>query len=150
MVDSVLAPQAQTVSGAGKAERVKARDPAGVARPSAGASQRAFGAGFSQSVTVLPTASNDQAPAGGGLLSTGVQILLAETRSEEASAPFVPSSKLDNAINTYVETQGQVRETIRANGGGFGNLAGPAPAPAAAQPNTETNTPNLANTITSV
>jgi len=123
MVDSVLAPQAQTVSGADKNERVKARDSAGPARPSSGVSTRAFGAGISQSATVLAPASNDQTSTGGGLLSTSVQILLAETRSQEAAASFVPTSKLDGAINAYVETQGQVRETIRANGGGFGGAA---------------------------
>ena len=123
MVDSVLARQAQTVSGADKSERVKARDPAGPIRPLAAGSRRAFGAGISQTATVLAPASNDQAATSGGLLSTSVQILLAETRSQEAAAPFVPTSKLDGAINAYVETQGQVRETIRANGGGFGGAA---------------------------
>lgn len=120
MVDSVLAPRTQNASGVGGAERTRSRGPVDSARSTAGVGQRAFGASFADSAASLPPISNDQmARTGNGLLSTGVQILLAETRSQEAAAPFVAPSKVGQAINVYLETQGQVRDTIRANGGGL-------------------------------
>ncbi len=115
MVESVLAPKAQSASVVGRADRASARGPVGAVRPTSPVGQKAFGASFSDSATSLQPASNDQVTSGSGLLSTNVQILLAETRSQEAATPFVAPSKLGQALNTYVETQGQVRETIRAN-----------------------------------
>jgi len=123
MVDSVLAPKAPAASDVGKSERAKARALDASARTKFGAGQRAFGTGLSGSAVTVQPASNDQlltidqSPVGQGLLSTGVQILLAETRSQESSALFVPSGQIDSAINSYTETQGHVRETIRANTG---------------------------------
>jgi len=119
MVDGVLAPRAQSASGVDRAERANTRGPVGAVRAVSPAGQRAFGAGFTESVSVLPPASNDQVASGNGLLSTSAQILLAETRSQEASAPFVAPSKIGQAIDTYIETQGQVRDTIRANTAGI-------------------------------
>jgi hypothetical protein len=53
--------------------------------------------------------------------------MLAETRSQEAAAPFAPPSNIGRAINVYLETQTQVRDTIRdnsfRNGGETGQVA---------------------------
>ena len=123
MVDSVLASQARNASGVGKAERASVRDPVGSVRPASSGVERAFGAGLAEASPILQppsndqTSANDQTPVGNGLLSTSVQILLAETRSQEALAPFAPSSRFGQAINSYTETQSQVRETIRTNTG---------------------------------
>jgi len=119
MVDSVLAQKAQTASASGRAERVNARGPVEPVRGTSGTGQQAFGASFSDATSILQAPVNDQVVTGNGLLSTSVQIMLAETRSQEAAAPFVAPSKLGQAINVYIETQGQVRETIRANVGGI-------------------------------
>lgn len=56
-----------------------------------------------------------QPPAGSGLLSTGVQFLLAETRTQEAGAPLPPVSNFARARDQYLSTQAQVRDTIAAN-----------------------------------
>jgi hypothetical protein len=121
MVDGVLSAQAQNASAVGRSERSSARGPVQPVRGSSATGQRAFGASFAEASASFLPASNDQTtdqPAvGGGLLSTGVQVLLAETRSQEAAAPFVPPSNVDRAINVYLETQSQVKDTIRSAGG---------------------------------
>ncbi|MEX0297530.1 MAG: hypothetical protein AB3N28_00570 [Kordiimonas sp.] len=47
------------------------------------------------------------------MLSNGVQMLLAETRTQEDVAPSVAPSKVGRALNSYLATQAKVRETIR-------------------------------------
>lgn len=58
-------------------------------------------------------------PANGGLLATGTGLLLAETRTAEANAPFVAPTRVGNALNSYRETQTQIRENLQ--GRGLGN-----------------------------
>ena len=115
MVDSVLAPQTQTASSVGKAGRVNARAPVGGVRPASPVGQASFSASLVGSALNLQPASNDQGKVGNGLLSTSMQIILAETRTQEATAAFVAPEKFGQAINVYIETQGHVRDTIRAN-----------------------------------
>lgn len=59
--------------------------------------------------------NQEAAPAGSGLLSTGVQFLLAETRTQEAGAPLPPVSNFARARDQYLSAQAQVRDTIAAN-----------------------------------
>jgi len=118
MVDGVLAPRAQSASGVGGVDRARTRGPVGSVQSAQAAGQRAFGANFAESSAILQPASNDQVASGSGLLSTNVQMHLAETRTQEATAPFVAPSRLGQAINIYAETQDQVRKTIRANASG--------------------------------
>jgi hypothetical protein len=135
MVDSLLASQAQRASGVGKAEHANVRAPVGAGRSAEAGGQRVFGERVAVNNVIPLPAAKDKVKVGNGLLSTSVQILLAETRSQEAVAPFVAPSKLGQAINTYIETQGQVRDTIRANTGRLptSGLAVPADTSAASQ-----------------
>ncbi|UTW58442.1 hypothetical protein KFE96_16725 [Kordiimonas sp. SCSIO 12603] len=57
-------------------------------------------------------------PAGSGLLATGTGLLLAETRTAEAAAPFVAPTRIGNALNSYRETQAQIRESLQGRSGG--------------------------------
>lgn len=113
MVEGVLSAQAQSAAGVGKSERTSARGPIQPVRATSSTGQRAFGESFTEAASALAPASNDQVPVGNGLLSTGVQVLLAETRSQEAAAPIAAPSNIGRALNVYVETQTQVKETIR-------------------------------------
>ncbi len=65
--------------------------------------------------SLAPAAAKAQQPAGRGLLSTGVQFILAETRTQEAGAPLPPPSSLGRARDSYLTTQASVRETIAIN-----------------------------------
>jgi len=130
MVDNILASRAQTASVSDRAERALPR------ANSAGASslnslsrlpelsQRAFGSAIAKPATSLSEERKVPQRAGSGLLGTDAQILLAESRSQEASAAFYPPSRIEKAITTYLETQTQVRDTIRATSGGFGGNGG--------------------------
>lgn len=93
------------------------RGPVQAVRPveAAGAFQQNLtNSGATTQVTGLAQ-SQQQKPDSKGLLSTGVQMMLAETRTQEAGAPFVPQSNVDRALDSYVSTQAKVRETIRGN-----------------------------------
>lgn len=46
------------------------------------------------------------------MLSTGVQFVLAETRTQEAGAPLPPISSLGRARDSYLNAAASVRETI--------------------------------------
>ena len=46
------------------------------------------------------------------MLSTGVQFILAETRTQEAGAPLPPISSLGRARDSYLNAAASVRETI--------------------------------------
>jgi len=124
MVDGVLTAQAQNASGVGRSDRAGARGPVQPVRGVSATGQRAFGESFAEAAGALYPPSNDQPTVGGGLLSTGVQVMLAETRSQEAAAPFAPPSNIGRAINVYLETQTQVRDTIRDNSFRNGGEAG--------------------------
>lgn len=47
-----------------------------------------------------------------GRLSSSVQLILAETRTQEELSEFVDRSVLDQATNSYAQSQASVRETI--------------------------------------
>jgi len=66
-------------------------------------------------------AASDQEPApqqlatadpGNGLLSTGSQLVLAETRTQEDQSSFADKSVLDKALDSYGRSQSSVLETI--------------------------------------
>lgn len=68
------------------------------------------------SAAAASTVYQDNSPRpGGGLLSTGVQFALAETRTQEASAPLPSISSLGRARDGYLNAQASVRETIALN-----------------------------------
>ncbi|MBL4790443.1 MAG: hypothetical protein JKY60_15850 [Kordiimonadaceae bacterium] len=118
MVDSVLTSQAQGAAGVRQTERTAARGAIDPLSPSNKVAQRAFGAVISaaatpQSKPVSEKPSLEKAPIRGGLLSTSAQVLLAETRSFEAAAPFRGNSNIGNATNIYRQTQDRVSGTIR-------------------------------------
>ena len=130
MVDDVLAARAQSASVSGRTERASSRAALSsvrglnsISRLPEG-SQRAFGASFSKSSINFPEERKPAERGGSGLLATDVQILLAETRSQEASGPSSPPSRVGQAINVYLETQSQVRDTIRATANGFAGAPG--------------------------
>ncbi|TNE62267.1 MAG: hypothetical protein EP335_13290 [Alphaproteobacteria bacterium] len=74
-------------------------------------------------------------PAGKGLLSTGVQLLLAETRTQEADARFPAPGNLGRARSAYLDVAARVRDTIAANR----LTLAEAPAPAAPSGGTSAN-----------
>lgn len=61
------------------------------------------------------TARQDDRKSGSHLLSTDVQLLLAETRAQEASAPSPAPSSVGVALSSYSSAESSVRETIRNN-----------------------------------
>ena len=62
--------------------------------------------------SLAPAAARPQQPQGRGMLSTSVQFMLAETRTQEAGAPLPPISNLSRARDSYLSSQASVRETI--------------------------------------
>jgi len=127
MVDEVLASRAQTASVSERAESASSRATSSAVSSADNVSrlpelsQRAFGVNFAKPATNLPgerlegrPERKDPVRSGNGLLATEAQILLAETRSQEAAATFYPPSRVGRALNVYLETQSQVRDTIRA------------------------------------
>ncbi len=62
-----------------------------------------------------PAGQRPQQPQGRGMLSTSVQFVLAETRTQEAGAPLPPISSLGRARNSYLDAAASVRETIALN-----------------------------------
>ncbi|SDD82223.1 hypothetical protein SAMN04488071_1387 [Kordiimonas lacus] len=44
-----------------------------------------------------------------------MSFLLAQTRTQEASAPLPPVSNFERAKNRYLETQSKIKDTIAAN-----------------------------------
>lgn len=113
MADAALAPS-RAATNVSRIDRSSARGPVAPVRPVGGAEafQRNLGeAGGAGNVTSL----NQLQPTGSGLLSTGVQMVLAETRTQEAGATFIPPSNVGRALNSYQETQAKVRDTIREN-----------------------------------
>ena len=121
MADAALAPS-RTATNVSRIDRSSARGPVNPVRPvnAAESFRHNLGeAGSSNNVTSL----NAVQPTGPGLLSTGVQMVLAETRTQEAGATFIPPSNVERALNSYQETQTKVRETIRDNLASSGGLA---------------------------
>ncbi|PCI62579.1 MAG: hypothetical protein COB37_06710 [Kordiimonadales bacterium] len=120
MVDSVLTSQSQGAAGVRQTERTATRGAIDPLSPSNKVSQRAFGAVISAAATpqakpVSEKQSLERAPIRGSLLSTSSQVLLAETRSFEAAAPFRGNANVGLAINVYRQTQDRVSGTIREN-----------------------------------
>ncbi len=104
-----------------RAERPKGPD----ARPVGATETRS--ADFSRSLNSSPEPINSAAfsqfsaqtdrplAPGAGLLSTGVQFILAQTRTQEAGAPLPPPAKFDRARESYLGVQARIRETIAFN-----------------------------------
>jgi len=49
---------------------------------------------------------------GKGMLSTSIQLILAETRTQENQAAYTDKPTLDKALNSYNDSQTSVRETM--------------------------------------
>lgn len=114
MAEAALATQSRSATNVSRVDRSSARGAAGPVH-AVGKTDA-----FNQNVSVsggfpsVPSAQTTQEqPAGSGLLSNGVQMLLAETRTQEAGASFVAPSNVGRALNSYLTTQTKVRETIR-------------------------------------
>lgn len=113
MADAALAPSSRVATNVSRVERPSARGAVDAVRPAGAAA--AFQQNLGAADNVVPVTPAQEQPSGNGLLSTGVQMILAETRTQEANAPFVPPSNVGRALNSYLETQAKVRETIREN-----------------------------------
>lgn len=77
-------------------------------QPQAQVAQRA-----AQPLPEKPAARQDDRKSGAQLLSTDVQLLLAETRTQEAAAPSPAPSSVGVALSRYSSAESSVRETIR-------------------------------------
>lgn len=53
----------------------------------------------------------------GGLLGSGTGLLLAETRTAEANAPFAAPTVIGTALNSYRDAQMQIRENLQGKAG---------------------------------
>ncbi len=107
--------QSRAAAPISRTDRAPAR-PFGSTETRTGAFSRGLdGAQNVASASLAPAAEKAQQPAGRGLLSTGVQFILAETRTQEAGAPLPPVSNLSRARDSYLTTQASVRETIAIN-----------------------------------
>lgn len=116
MASAAFATRSQSAAPVARAEPVSAR-----AKSSPDAQTSDFNRNLqsdrSETVNAIMKLNQNQeaAPVGAGLLSTGVQFLLAETRTQEAGAPLPPVSNFTRARDQYLSTQAQVRDTIAAN-----------------------------------
>jgi len=116
MADAALATSSRVATNVSRSERSSGRGPISPVRPvsETDAFQRNLETpAFNRSSTVLSAATEQVS--GSSLLSTGVERLLAETRTQEAGASFTPPSRISLALNSYVTTQAKVRDTIRDN-----------------------------------
>jgi len=136
VANAAFATRPQAAAPVARAEPVSARP-----RNSSGAQTSDFNSDLqaerSDSVNAVLKLNQNQStqpPAGSGLLSTGVQFLLAETRTQEAGAPLPPVSNFARARDQYLSTQAQVRDTIAANQFLRQDQAAAEPAPADAEP----------------
>lgn len=83
-------------------------------RPSApvGTSRQGFTKIFTADTAGDTGGRQPVAEPGNGMLSNGVQLVLAETRTLEAAAAQSDRSSVDRALSSYVASQASVRETI--------------------------------------
>ncbi|WP_417455849.1 hypothetical protein [Kordiimonas sp.] len=117
MADATFAMRSQSAAPITRSERASAR-PSGASEVRSGEFSRGLSSGTSSLTSASATAAvlQDNSPRpGSGLLSTGVQFALAETRTQEASAPLPPISSLGRARDSYLNVQASVRETIALN-----------------------------------
>lgn len=117
MADATFAMRSQSAAPITRTERAGAR-PSGASEARSGEFSRSLSSDSSalSSASAVSTAFQDNSPRpGSGLLSTGVQFALAETRTQEASAPLPPISSLGRARDSYLNVQASVRETIALN-----------------------------------
>ncbi|MBL4838042.1 MAG: hypothetical protein JKY34_10735 [Kordiimonadaceae bacterium] len=115
MADTTSAMQSRNAGHVSQVERSSLRGPVRPVRPAspAGVFQSSIStaqAGISKSAAL---AQKPQPAAGRGLLANSVHILLAETRTQEATSSFVPSSSVGPALERYTAAQTKVKETIR-------------------------------------
>ena len=116
MAIDAAAAQSRIANGASQVERSSVRAPIQPVRPiSPGdAFQNNLSGAQAAIGKVLSNAQkSQQTPTSKGLLSTNTQLLLAETRTQEAGGTFVPASSIGRALEQYAATQTKIRETIR-------------------------------------
>lgn len=101
--------------GASTQSRVNALRPVSAVAPTAQAFTQALNIPHSAEIEAVITPSPEP---GNGRLSSGVQLILAETRAQEDQSDFIDRSTLDQATLSYAQSQEAVRETI-----GFTKLA---------------------------
>ena len=123
MADAAFASQSRIVTEPTRFERTPVRGtnpslrPQTVAHTFASRFPETAETGQDNSVQQVPVVQAD-APANGGLLATGTGLLLAETRTAEANATFVAPTRVGNALNSYRETQTQIRESLQGRASG--------------------------------
>jgi len=125
MAEAAIAAQSQAATGASRVNRSAGSSAAGRTAPSSLPGLRPVSdvAGIQRTFTIAQptteknsvTDKNNDKRAGSGLLSTNTQMLLAETRTQEASSSFVPSGTVGPALESYQATYAKVQETIRVN-----------------------------------
>ncbi|NVJ99462.1 MAG: hypothetical protein HWE25_15020 [Alphaproteobacteria bacterium] len=117
MADASFAARPQQAAPVSRAERPSARPNSASSAQSADFN-RNLGVERSDSVNAairLASVGQRPLPPGGGLLGTGVQFMLAQTRTQEAGAPLPAPSNLERARNQYLSAQAKVRDTVAAN-----------------------------------
>ncbi len=123
MADAALASQPRSVVEPSRFERSPVRS----VNPSLRTESigQTFGARFSGGVSQTQASDTNSIPASfpevrirEGLLATGASLLLAETRTAEATAPFTPLSNVDTALTSYENVQAQIRESLVGKGTG--------------------------------
>ncbi|WP_139167487.1 MULTISPECIES: hypothetical protein [Kordiimonas] len=118
MADAAFAAGSQGASPVSRAERPSARPSGSSSAQSADFSRslnQGQGESGSSSLRLFPGQGANAAQPGRGLLGNGVSFLLAQTRTQEASAPLPPVSNFERAKNRYLETQSKIKDTIAAN-----------------------------------
>lgn len=117
MADASFAARPQQAAPVSRAERSSARPNGSSATQSADFNRNLTPSRSDSVSAALSLSGTGQRPvqAGGGLLTTGLQFMLAQTRTQEAGAPLPPISNLERARSQYLSTQSRVRDTIVAN-----------------------------------
>ncbi len=118
MADAAFATGSQGASPISRAERPSAR-PNGSSSTQSADFNRSLNQGQGDSggnsLRLFPGQGANAPQPGRGLLGNGVSFLLAQTRTQEASAPLPPVSNFERAKNRYLETQSKIKDTIAAN-----------------------------------
>lgn len=78
-----------------------------------GSSRLAFAKSAESAAAPDPVANEIKvAEPGKGMLSTSIQLILAETRTQENQAAYTDKPTVDKALNSYNDSQTSVRETM--------------------------------------
>jgi len=112
MADAAFAMQSRAATQVTRNDRAPSR-PFGATEARTGDFSRGLDSASNVAgASFAPAAARPQQPQGRGMLSTSVQFVLAETRTQEAGAPLPPISSLSRARDSYLSSQASVRETI--------------------------------------